>query len=595
MKRGVLLVLALGAAACTTPGVAPEPSAPPLAVPEAESRAAAEARPALEPEKSPELAFLLAQELEQTGKLEDAYAAYQGILASDPDDAFLLTHLAQLAFRLGRSSEARSYAERAHAQHADDPWLRAFLAQEYHEDGDLARAVDVLTNAAGDPVDGDAAAQLYRVWMDKGITEQARRVARWQVDTEPELPASWLNLAEVTAKQGDVTGAEKILREADRRQPDEVQYLAAIAALRRTRSDRLGELGVLNELLARSPEDAAAWLAKAEAEFDLGRDEDGRLSLAKAEEHQPDDLRTTIRIALLDMQRGAFTDAERRLARISEQYPEQYEIAYFLGVARRRAGDIEGALLAFDRIAEEHARFPDGRTQVASILEAEGDLAGARIEVERAQAAHNSLQLAYYHASLVAKAGDVAAGVAELEAMLKGGPEDAETLYNLGILRSEAGDQAAALAAMEQTLALDAEHAGALNFVGYSLVERGERLDEAQALIERALAQRPDDGYVTDSLGWLFFQRSRAAVAAGDAAGSARWLEAARAKLEEAHTLTGGDPVVSEHLGDVYLALGNKRVALEKYEQAVAQTPRAGEQPGLAAKLERLRRELGVQ
>jgi tetratricopeptide (TPR) repeat protein len=595
MKRGVLLALALGAVACASPGAPPEQSAPALAVPGAEARAEADAQSAREPEQSPELAFLLAQELEQAGKLDEAYARYEHILASDPDDAFLLTHLAQLAFRLDKASDARVYAERAHAQHADDPWLRAFLANAYHEDGDLARVVDVLTNAEGDPVDADAAAQLYRVWMEKGITEQARRVARWQVDAEPELPASWLNLAEVTAKQGDVAGAEKILREADRKYPEEVQFLAAIAALRRARGDRLGELGVLSELLARSPEDAAAWLGKAEAEFDLGRDEDGRRSLAEAEKHQPDDVRTTIRIALLDMQRGAFADAEQRLARIAEQYPEQYEVAYFLGVARRRAGDIEGALLAFDRIAEGHARFADGRAQVASILEAEGDFAGARAEVERAQTAHNSLQLAYYHASLVAKEGDVAAGVAELEAMLKGGPEDAETHYNLGILRSEAGDQPAALAAMEQTLALDAEHAGALNFVGYSLAERGERLDEAQALIERALAQRPDDGYVTDSLGWVFFQRSRAAAATGDAAGSARWLEAARAKLEEAHTLTGGDPVVSEHLGDVYLALGKKRVALEKYEQAVAQTPRAGEQPALADKLARLRRELGVQ
>jgi tetratricopeptide (TPR) repeat protein len=232
---------------------------------------------------------------------------------------------------------------------------------------------------------------------------------------------------------------------------------------------------------------------------------------------------------------------------------------------------------------------------VASILEAEGDVVGARVEVERAQAKQNSRQLAYYHASLVAKGGDVAGGIAELEAMRTGGAEDAETLYNIGIVRGEARDPEGAIAAMQQVLALEPQHAGALNFIGYSLAERGERLDEAQALIERALAQRPDDGFVTDSLGWVMYQRSRAALSAGDAAAAGRWLEAARAKLEEAHALTGGDPVISEHLGDVYLALGQKRIALEKYEQAVAQTPRAGEQPDLGAKLERLRRELRPQ
>ena len=594
MRRAALLALALVAAACATPGSPPEPAAQPVAPrvlppapPPSSERAA--------PESSPELALQAAQKLEEHGDLDAAFTAYEGLLARAPNDAVLLTHLAQLALRLDKPTEARELAERAQAQHADDPWLRAFLAQTYREAGDLLRVIDVLTTSAGDPVDGDAAAQLYRVWTDKGILEQARRVARWQVDAEPDLPASWLNLAEVTEKLGDAAGAEKILREADRKQPEEAQFLAAIAALRRGQGDRLGELGVLSELLARAPEDAASWLAKAEAEFDLGREEEGRRSLARAEEHQPDDLRTSMRIALLDLQRGAVAEAERRLSRVSELYPEQYEIAYFLGVARRRSGDIEGALLAFDRIAEDHARFGDGRTQVASMLEAQGDFAGARVEVERARAAANTLQLSYYHASLVAKGGDLAAGIAELEAMLKGGPEDAETHYNIGVLHGDARELDAALTEMQAALALDPEHAGALNFIGYSWAERGERLDEAQLLIERALAKRPDDGFVADSLGWVFFQRARAALAAGQRNEGSRWLESARAKLEEAHSLTGGDPVISEHLGDVYLALGKKRIALEKYEQAVAQTPRAGEQPELAAKLERLRGELGAK
>ncbi len=593
MNRPLLLALALWTAACATPGGAPEAPARAPAPGSETALAPERAAPPAQPEEPAELAFLRAKRLEEDGDLAGAFDALAKLAERDPDDAYLLTHLAQLAFRLERGDAARDYAERARAKGGDDPWLRAFLAQTYLDAGDLTRVVDVLTTPAGDPVDGDAAAQLYRVWMQKGITEQARRVARWQVDAEPEIPASWLNLAEVTAKLGDAASAEKILREADRKIPGEVQFLSEIAGLRRARGDRLGELGILNELLARAPKDGASWLAKAEAEFDLGREEEGRRSLALAEEHQPDDLRTTMRIALIDLQRGAFPDAERRLARVSELYPEQFEIAYFLGVARRRMGDAEGALLAFDRIPDDHARFADGRVQVAGILETRGDFAGARIEIESAQAKHNARPLAYYHASLVAKGGDVAGGIAELEAMLHGGPEDAETLYNLGILRGEARDVAGAIATMEKALALEPDHAGALNFIGYSLAERGERLDDAQAFIERALAKSPDDGFIADSLGWVFYQRSRAARAAGDAAGAAAWLEKARAKLEEAHVLTGGDPVVSEHLGDVYLALGKRKLALEKYELAVAQTPRAGEQPELAAKLERLRRELG--
>ncbi len=587
MKRTLQLALALALAgiACATSAPGPQAALSPQ-----ESAA-----PAPEGERPAELEFLIGQELEMDGKLADAYAAYQRALARDPEATYLLKRLAQLADALEKQDEARGYAERALAIEPGDEAVRLFLGRLYRAQGDLPRMAAVLTDAAGDPAGSDAAAVLFRSWIEGGEPERAQSVARWQTEHEPEVPASWLNLAEVTEQRGDPVAAERILRDADAKLPGAVDFLAAIAASRRARGDRLGELGVLTEILARAPKDAATWLAKAEAEFDLSREEDGRRSLERAEALQPGDLRTTMRIALLDMQRGAFAEAERRFAKAADEYPEQAEIAYFLGVARRRLGDADGALQAFDRIPESHSRFADGRVQVAGILEAGGDFAGALAEIERAQSVENSRQLAFYHASLVAKAGDSAAGIAALEAMLDGSAGDAEVLYNVGILQGEGREIDAAVATMQRALALDPNHAGALNYVGYSWAERGERLDEAQALIERALAQRPDDGFITDSLGWVFYMRARILLAAGKTSEATRWLEQARAKLEQADDLTGGDPVISEHLGDVYLALKRKRTALERYEQALAQAPRAGEQPELQQKLERLRRELGVR
>jgi predicted negative regulator of RcsB-dependent stress response len=63
-------------------------------------------------------------------------------------------------------------------------------------------------------------------------------------------------------------------------------------------------------------------------------------------------------------------------------------------------------------------------------------------------------------------------------------------------------------------------------------------------------------------------------------------------ELKRAETLTGGDPVVSEHLGDTYLLLNRKELALERFEEALQMDPREGEQPHLLEKLESLQREL---
>ena len=62
--------------------------------------------------------------------------------------------------------------------------------------------------------------------------------------------------------------------------------------------------------------------------------------------------------------------------------------------------------------------------------------------------------------------------------------------------------------------------------------------------------------------------------------------------MKRAAKLTGGDPVISEHLGDAHLALGERQRALEYYEEAVRLEPRPEEQPDLQGKLERLRDEL---
>jgi predicted negative regulator of RcsB-dependent stress response len=92
--------------------------------------------------------------------------------------------------------------------------------------------------------------------------------------------------------------------------------------------------------------------------------------------------------------------------------------------------------------------------------------------------------------------------------------------------------------------------------------------------------------------------RAKPLVASGhatDLAQGRKLLHKALNELERASELTGGDPVIAEHLGDVYLLLDDKPRALQFYEDAIGQEPREGEQPELRRKFESLRRELGVQ
>ena len=92
---------------------------------------------------------------------------------------------------------------------------------------------------------------------------------------------------------------------------------------------------------------------------------------------------------------------------------------------------------------------------------------------------------------------------------------------------------------METVLKLDSEHADALNYLGYSYADRGINKEEALELTRRAVSLKPDNGYYVDSLGWAFFKLGR--------------LEEALKEIQRAAFLVGDDPVIYEHLGEIYV------------------------------------------
>jgi tetratricopeptide (TPR) repeat protein len=150
---------------------------------------------------------------------------------------------------------------------------------------------------------------------------------------------------------------------------------------------------------------------------------------------------------------------------------------------------------------------------------------------------------------------DLAAGISALEEARRIEPANLEVLYQIGMLHEKKGESEKALAIMNDVLAIDPEYPNALNFVGYSLAEKGIRLDEAEAMIRKALIKRPDDGYIIDSLGWVFYKKGR--------------LKAALAEIRKANSLMPEDPTIHEHLGDIYSALKDYDNAVHHYERSV--------------------------
>ena len=544
-------------------------------------------------EPTAELEFLIGHRLELDGQPAEALAAYERALSLDPESVYLLKRVAELSARQNKLEEALGYGERVLALDPDDRGVRLFLGTLYRFRRDIDAVERVLLTEDGEPIGSDAAILLYGVYGDLRRLDDAREAAEWMIAEDPDGLRGYLALADIRERLDDPSGAERALRDGLERNPDELALYSALARGRRDRGDRVGELGIYREVLAVHPDHHGTLLQKADAEIALGREDEARRTLEQVEESHPRDLRTLLRLAFLDFEADALDAAQARFERALELQPEQYEVVYFLGVSQRRQARIDDARATFERIPEAHERYPDARTQLAGMHERDGEIDAAIAEVERARSIAPSRPLDLYRASLQAKSGDPEGALAFLEELLAESPDDVEILYNIGVIHGEAQDVEAAIRTMELVLERNPDHAGALNYVGYTLAERGTDLDEAEAMVARALELRPDDGYITDSLGWIYYQKARPLFAEGRTEEANEALDRAVEELTRAADLAPGDPVITEHLGDALLLSGDREGALEMYEEAVRLVPRIEEQPELFDKLEQLRRELG--
>jgi tetratricopeptide (TPR) repeat protein len=129
-------------------------------------------------------------------------------------------------------------------------------------------------------------------------------------------------------------------------------------------------------------------------------------------------------------------------------------------------------------------------------------------------------------------------------------------LYERGIAHERSKKWAAAEADFLKALDLRPEEPRVLNYLGYSWIDQGVHLDRARKMIEKAVSKRPNDGYVVDSLGWVFYRLGR--------------YDDAVKHLERAVELRPQDPIINDHLGDAYWRAGRKLEARFQWSHALA-------------------------
>ncbi|MBI2306039.1 MAG: tetratricopeptide repeat protein [Rhodocyclales bacterium] len=267
-------------------------------------------------------------------------------------------------------------------------------------------------------------------------------------------------------------------------------------------------------------------------------------------------------VAVLALQQNDVATAEPLLLRIMEggEPAERMVAAFYLGQVAEDRKDHAGAIAFYKRVGPGE-QFVPAQVRVASLLMKEGGgLSMARTHLQDSARRHppGQVQFAVAEAHLLRDAGRDEEALALFDRIIAEQPNQADVLYDAALLAEKLGRTEVLETNLRRVIELRPDSAHAYNALGYSLAERGVRLEEARQLIAKAVELAPEDPFIMDSMGWVLFRL-------GD-------LQGALGQLQKAYAIKP-DAEIAAHLGEVLWLLGRRDEARQVWVDAGKRSP----------------------
>jgi tetratricopeptide (TPR) repeat protein len=306
------------------------------------------------------------------------------------------------------------------------------------------------------------------------------------------------------------------------------------------------------EILRERPKNIRAALELAEYYLHNGLDAEAARLLEELGRRSADEDEIVGSVAGFYLDEKNYADAAVILEGMLAGAPGSSDLHNAAGIAYYGLKENDKAISHFRQVQPDSRFYADAVIYAAFLYQESGRLDEAmQFLSEAVERSPDEPDFIYYLAVFNEDAENYAEARQILNQGIKDHPDNVKLHFRLGVIADKMGDKEACIEEMKIVIELDPQHANALNYLGYTYADLGRNLDEAESLIRKALTYAPDDGYITDSLGWVYYKKGKYAQA----------LE----YLKKAVELVPDDPIILEHLGDVYLKLGDKKKALKYY------------------------------
>jgi tetratricopeptide (TPR) repeat protein len=507
--------------------------------------------------------FVEGMAFEENGEMDRALEAYRKVLNVNPGQAQLASRVAGLLIQqddFPQAIDVLKDAIKANPNNAEPYQQLAFIYLKYLKKTD--QAIDYANRAiALNPADVEGYQRLVEIEVAAGQEKKALEVLDHAAKIRSNDPAFWMRLGKLymailfksdsQPKPDELKKTNEIFKKAAEHAGDDPAVLKEIADYYAASEQLKEAIPLYLRVLELQPDDANA-REKLATGFILTNQREKAVEMLEQiikehpEKYQSYDLLAQV----LDdearsLQRAnRIEEAKAKFAKVAANYEQSLLInpnhpSTYLHLAELLLGPLRDADRAVKLLTEARRRFP-GAPEIVYYL------AIAQREAKQSQQAVATFEEALHEAQLD-EDDDVI---------------NAKFYFNYGAAAEQAGLYEKAADLLRQSISLDpANSAEAYNYIGYMWADHNMNLDEAEAMIRRALESEPNNASYMDSLGWVEFRKGKFDQALNDL------LRAAKAVERD-------DPVVFEHIGDTYLKLNRVPEALDAWQKALALDPK---------------------
>ena len=504
------------------------------------------------------LDYLMAEVAAQRGDLDGALAIYNR-LAREMQDPSIARRAVETAIRARAFGAALESATLLLELDPDSTLGREIMAALLANEGDLDKArerVAVILDKSGSRA--AVLMQLSHLFGKFSNKAEVLEATRKLIEPYDAMPEAHYALGVAALVAGKVSLA---LDEADlslERKPS-WDYGAVLKAqvLRKAAPEEI--IPFYEKFVARNPDST-------EVRMQLGRELAAERKLAEArdqfleaEKRLKSDPQPAYAIGLLSLQLEDFTEAQVAFTRaLKGGYREPAAVYLGLGQAAEGLKRFDEAITWYKRV--DSGDWVRAQLKIATLIARQQGLGAGREYLQRIEVRtpEDRIQVIQVEAQLLRDAKEWKETFEMLGKAVDEYPDSYELRYDLAMAAERVDHIDILESQLRRVMEMKPDYAHAYNALGYTLAEKTNRLAEAKDLIEKALKLSPDDPFILDSLGWVYYRLGK--------------VPEALKHLQHAYTARP-DPEIAAHLGEVLWKSGQRDEAQKVWQAALTENP----------------------